>query len=234
MPKKWQPIVKAELDTSVGESRKRGFWSPSWKDQADTYKLTEKPFTKALLLRASRYQDETPQSLLNGMLWPIINLKRTTFEEFTASCAITIACHITTEAIKNIGREAVFRNPVPSYAPMVVAYSLCLLAGIKFELQAEGIEVGWRDMAIITTGVFFFMGHTEEERVKNVTEGIKMFQFVAPATTIHNNWKDWRDSLMQLIPIYVLQWTTEKQDLKQRDFVPLFGSMLSSLLKTVE
>jgi hypothetical protein len=47
--KKWQPIVKAELDTSVGELRKRGFWSPSWKDQADTYKLTEKPFTKARL-----------------------------------------------------------------------------------------------------------------------------------------------------------------------------------------
>lgn len=205
----------------------------SRKEQADTYKLADRPFTKALLSRSSQYQDEAEQHLkkMVGRIKPIAQDK--TFNEFAASCAVTIAYHITTEAMKNIGRDPAFLpyTPVPTHAPMVVAYSLFVLAGVRGQLQAEGIELDFREMAVDTANLFF-MAHPDAERAKNAMEGIKAFQSVTKADV--DNVKVWHDNLMQLIPMYVLQWTTENQELKKHDFIPLFGSMLSSLLKTVE
>jgi hypothetical protein len=215
--------IKKVLDVKVHSRR----------EQADTYKLADKPFTRALLLRASHYQDEAERDLKKMVerTKPIAQDK--TFNEFAASCAVTIAYHITTEAMKNTGHDAAFlpSTPVPKYAPMVVAYSLFLLTGIQGQLQAEGVELNFREMAADTANLFF-MTHPDEEGAKNAMEGIKAFQIVARGNG--NNVKDWHDNLMQLIPMYVLQWTTENQELKKHDFVPLFGSLLSSLLKAVE
>lgn len=231
---KWQPIVKAELDTSVGELRKRGFWPSTWKDQADAYEIVDKPFTKALSVLASKYQDETLKADISGLLWPLINLRRENFDEFVTGCAITVVCQITVDAIKNIRPDAGFQNPVPKYTPMIVAYSLCLLTGVRGQLSAEGVEIGWRDMAITAAGVFFFMGHTADERVKHAMEGMDAFQTLVKEITSRENVREWNDNLMQLVYFYVLQLTTKDKAMEQRDYIPLFGSMLSSLLKTVE
>ena len=113
--------------------------NPSRTEQAKIFDLTNKQFTQALLLRASQYQDEAVQDLkeMAGRTKPIVEDK--TLNEFAASCAATIAHHITTEAIKNIGRNAAFLpyDPVPKYAPMVVAFSLFVLAGLQGQLKVK-------------------------------------------------------------------------------------------------
>jgi hypothetical protein len=48
------------------------------------------------------------------------------------------------------------------------------------------------------------------------------------------NLKEWYDNLMELIPIYVFQRTSENPELKKVDHIPLFASMLSTLLKAVQ
>ena len=60
-----------------------------------------------------------------------------TLEEFAASCAATIACHVTTQARKRIGHKATFLpyDPVPNYALMVDAFSLFVLIGIQGQLK---------------------------------------------------------------------------------------------------
>jgi hypothetical protein len=62
-----------------------GVKAHSRKEQADTCKLADKPFTKALLSRASQYQDEAEQDLkeMVGRTKTIAQDK--TFNEFAAS-----------------------------------------------------------------------------------------------------------------------------------------------------
>jgi hypothetical protein len=101
------------------------------KEQAETYNLSDKPFANALILRGSQYQDEAKSQYRElGGRRPFTEDK--TLEEFAASCAVTIAYHITTRAMESIGRGLVFMpsDPPPKEAPMVVAFSLSILLGI--------------------------------------------------------------------------------------------------------
>ena len=206
----------------------------SMTEQAETYVLTDKPFSRALLLRASQYGDEAEHDLkeMFGSLKPIAEAK--TLDEFAASCAVMIAFTITSEAMKSIGRDRTFMpyDPVPKDALMVVAFSLFVLVGIHGKLKAEGFQLDFTKLAL-DTACLFFMYHPVQERVKNVMEAQKIFKDVA-AKADAGNVREWHDNLMQLIPMYVLQWTTESAELKKLDFIPLFGSMLSGLLKAVE
>jgi hypothetical protein len=206
-------------------------------DQAQSYNLDDKPFAKALVLRATTYQDEAKRDLraMHGKLKPIAEPK--TLQEMIASCAVTIVHHITHEAMKNIGRDPTFcdtlllNNPMPKDAPLVVAFSLFVLTGLHYQLQAEGIELEFHDLAV-ETACLFFMFHSDEDRVKYVMQGIQAFHTVAQSGA--QNVRDWHDNLMQLIPIYVMQWTTKDEKFKKVECIPLFGGLLTSLLSTVE
>jgi len=206
---------------------------PTRSEQADSYNLDDKPFTRALFLRASKYQDEATGDLkeMSGRTKPVAEPQ--TLEEFAASCAATIAYHVTTQARKRIGHKATFLpyDPVPNYAQMVVAFSLFVLIGIQGQLKAEGIELDFSKLAA-RTGNLFFLFHPDEDKLKHINEGIEAFRAVAQSDA--GNVKDWHDNLMQLIPIYVLQWTTDDQEFKDLDCIHLFGSMLSSLLAALE
>jgi hypothetical protein len=114
---------------------------------------------------------------------------------------------------------------------MAVAFSLFVLAGVQGQLKAEGVDLDFREVAARTANLFFVF-HPDEDRAKSAMEGIKMFQAVAQ--THAENVKEWQDSLMRLIPMYILQWTTENAEMRKLDFIPLFGTMLSSLLKAIE
>ncbi|MGH8755619.1 MAG: hypothetical protein ACREU0_07330 [Burkholderiales bacterium] len=101
-------------------------------ERARSFDLTDKPFTQALLSRAAQYQDEAIRDVKDmGGTRSIPD--ETSLTRFAASCAATIAHHMTIEAAKTQARSAVFLpyEPVPKFAPMVVAFSLFVLAGIK-------------------------------------------------------------------------------------------------------
>lgn len=121
-----------------------GIGKPSSRtDLANSFDLGQRNFTKALLLRASHYQDEAMKNLK-------VNAREgKTLNEFAASCAATVAHHVTTEAMKSIGREAVFlpHDPVPNYAHMAVAFSLFVLAGLHGQIKQEGLELDFKELA---------------------------------------------------------------------------------------
>jgi len=201
-------------------------------ERAKTFELDGKPFTRALVLRASTSLDGTLQELKNaGIDRPILEEK--TLEAFAASCASTVAFQITVDATKHQGRDAAFfpYEPVPAHAPAVVAFSLFILAGLQGQLKAEGVQVAFPELAASTANLFF-LSHPDNERALQVKRGFAVFQSIAKADA--ENVRSWHDNLMKLIPMYVLQWTTENTELRKVDFMPLFGGMLTGLLSAVE
>lgn len=206
--------------------------APSRSERAKSFDLTTKPFTRALVLRASSLLDETIRELKSmGSARPIQDEK--TLDVFAASCASTIAYHVAVEAAKSQGRNACFLpfEPVPSYAPMVVAFSLFVLAGIEGHLKAEGVAIAFPEVAASTANLFF-LSHPDDERVPSVKRGIAAFQSVATADV--ENVRSWHDNLMKVVPMYVLQWNTDNAELKKIEFILLFGGMLAGLLRAVE
>ena len=119
-------------------------------------------------------------------------------------------------------------DAIPKHAPMVTAFSLFVLAGIHGQLNAEGVALDFSE-ASVGTALLFSLGHSDEKRLKQANQSIAAFRSVVQASG--SNVKEWRDNCMTLVPMYVLQWTTTDEKLKNRDFTPLFASMLSSLLK---
>jgi hypothetical protein len=57
--------------------------------------------------------------------------------ELAGSCAVTIAYHITTEALTQNQRSTAFLpyEPVPNDAPLIVAFALMVLAELHHQLQ---------------------------------------------------------------------------------------------------
>ena len=166
-----------------------------------------------------------------GSVRPIQHEK--SLDAFAASCASTLAYHVAVEAAKSQGRNACFLpyEPVPPYAPMVVAFSLFVLAGIQGHLKAEGVAIDFPEVAASTANLFY-LSHPDDERVSNVKRGVAAFQSVAKADV--ENVRSWHDNLMKAVQMYVLQWNSSNDELKRIEFIPLFGDMLASLLRAVE
>ena len=201
-------------------------------ERANSFAVNGKPFTSALLSRAAQYQDEAIRDVREmGGSSRVPDEK--SLKDFAASSASTIAYHVAVEAAKAQGRNPAFLpyESVPKYAPMVVAFSLFILAGIHGQLKAEGIDIHFPETAASTANLFF-LAHPDDERVAHASRGIAAFQAIAKQDA--ENVRTWHDNLMKIVPMYVLQWSTDKEEIKKLDFNSLFGSMLASLLKAVE
>lgn len=199
----------------------------------DAYDLTDKGFTRALLLRATQYQDEALRDLGRVVGGPASVGQERTLREFAASSAVTIAYHITGEALGYNQRSKSFLplQPVPADAPLVVAFALMVLAELHHQLKADGLELDFRDLAARTASLFF-MAHPDEERARHALSGIEAFRSIATAD--HQNAREWRESLTKLVAPYVHQWTTRSRELREVDCAPLFGRLLDSLLRAAE
>ena len=88
--------------------------------------------------------------------------------EFVASSAISIAHQLTFEAMEDLGRESEFlpNMSTPKDAPLVVAYSLFILAGIQGNLESEGIYLEFKEIAVDTASLFYLY-HPEKEKSEN-------------------------------------------------------------------
>lgn len=215
--------LKAMFESKEDQSRS---------DRAAAFDLEGKPITRALVLHAAEFQDELFLFVKRMGIKQTIR-EESTLNEFTAGCASTIALKVTCDALKALGRpEAFFPNePIPKYAPMVVAFSLFVLESICAHLKAESIELDFPKLVAETAGLFFVM-HPDAERIENANRGISAFQSVVQVDA--RNVKEWHDTFFKIVPVYLLQWTTTKQDLKQIDFNELFADKLAGLIKAIE
>jgi len=135
--------------------------------------------------------------------------------------------------MKHIGHDPCFLpvDPAPKFAPMVVAFSLFILAVIQQSMKAEAIESDFQDMSVRTANLFF-LGHQDDEKARHIAAGMKAFQSLVHAD--FQTMKEWRDTLKQLIPIFVLQWSADDEEQKKTDFGPLFAKGLFPLVESVE
>lgn len=209
--------------------------SPRLLDAANNYDLNNRPFTRALILRAAQYQDVAFTNLKRdlGRIQP--QEIPESLDAFAAMSATSIAHYVTTEAAISIGRDAVFlpTASAPNDAPFYLAFSLFFLAGVHGPLTREGIVLSFEDLAVENTQLFF-MFHDRTEKVRHHLAGVKAFQLTTKAAGDVKQVEQWHDNLMKLIPLYVLQWNTDNEKLKAQDFMPVFGQLLSSLLKVVK
>jgi len=200
-------------------------------ERVGTFDLGSKPITRALLLRGAQIQDETI------LLAKRLGSKRTfeeesSLSEFAASCASTVAITVSFDSLKKLDRRIFFPNePVPKYAPMVVAFSLFVLESIYAHLSAEDVHFDFPKTAAETAGLFF-IDHHVDERNKYAKQGLAAFESIRQVDLV--NVKEWRDTFFKMVPVYLLQRTTTKQDLRQIDFGVQFASKLSALFKAGE
>jgi len=201
-------------------------------ERANGFALAGKPFTSALLSRAAQYQDEAIRDL-REMGSSVKVPDDTSLAMFAAGAASSIAYHIVIEAAKSQNCNPIFLpyEPVPKYAPLVVAFSLFILAGIYGHLKDEGIDIPFLETAA-SAAALFYLAHPDDERVANAHRGVQTFQAITRQGT--ENIQTWCENLMKCIPMYVLQWTSDSPKIKELDFDSLFGRMLGSMLKTVQ
>jgi hypothetical protein len=188
-----------------------------------------KPFTKALLLRASQRGNDTYADL--KMMEEKVNNQEegTTFEDFVASSAVAASVGVAQLAAKAIGIEISYMpgSQIPKEAPFVVAFSVCLLHFINEFLLADGVTINLK-LASIDTAKLHYMVRDNQEASERAFEGIKVFKEIQANNSKVVN--DWRQGMSRLVSMYVLQWISDNADFKKLDCISLFGKCLKMLI----
>lgn len=192
------------------------------------YLLQAKPFTKALMLRASQRGDEADEGLKKTLEKLSRQEDDTAFDDFVASTAVATSIGVTKLAAQTIGLEANYRpgSEIPKEAPIVVAFSLCILNLINEFLLGDGITINLK-LAAIDAAKMHFVFHDNQEASERAFEGVKQLQGIQANSSKAVN--DWRDGMSKLVSLYVLQWTSDNAELKKLDCIHLFGKCLKML-----
>ena len=198
-------------------------------EMVQDYLPQAKPFTKALMLRASQYGDESYDELKKMVRKVNYEDDDKTFEDFVASSALTISKEITNQAAKSIGVKTNYMPDfdIPREAPYIVGFSVCILHLINEFLLGDEVTINLK-FATIDTAKLHFMFHDNQEASERALEGVKIFEEVQANRSKAVN--DWRDGLSKLISVYVLQWTSDNDEFKKFECIPLFGKHLQILI----
>ena len=192
--------------------------------------LADKPFSKALFLRANSYQEEASRELerLVGAREPIKEAE--TIEEALASSSITVAHQITRDALDAAGRP----NPFPPFEPplgearIVIAFCFFVLVGIYSSVSADGFQLEFRELAA-DTALRFFLFHDDEKAARYAVQGRDAFRAITSSR--FRGYEEWHENLMNLVYAYVMQWLSSDAALHQPDCNHLFGRLLVELLE---
>jgi hypothetical protein len=205
---------------------------PSRRKHMARFDLKGRPFANALLLRTSHHFDETYKDLkkLTGK-----DLK-VSYEEaladFAASSAVLLARQVTHDALAVLGYEPVFTpfDPLPDYAPTAFAFGAFILRGLERELEIEGIKVDSTAMAAELAMLNLLERPKAEQREMSQ-------QFFNAFTSLLGKSADeiggWHKDLMNVVHVYVLQWTSTSETTKSIDIPPILASLLGSLFQSV-
>jgi hypothetical protein len=198
-------------------------------EMVQDYLSQAKPFTKALILRASQRGDEDYEDLKKMVGKVNYQEDDMTFYDFVASSAVATSVGVAKLAAKAIGIEPNFLpgSEIRKEAPVVVAFSVCLLHLINEFLLGDGVAINLK-LAAIDTAKMHYMFHENQDASERAFEGVKLFQEIQANNSKAVN--DWRDGMSKLVSMYVLQWTSENVEFKKLDCIPLFGKCLMLLI----
>jgi hypothetical protein len=184
-----------------------------------------KPFTKALILRASQRGDEAYDDLKKIAGKVKYKDDDLTFEDFVASSALTTSHEIAKMAGKCIGVKTNYMPgfDIPKEAPYIVGFSVCILHLINEFLSGDEVTINL-DFATIDTAKLHYMFHDNQEASERALEGVKIFEEIQAKNS--KDVCDWRNGMSKLVSMYVLQWTSDNAEFKKLDCIPLFGKCL--------
>jgi len=192
-----------------------------------------KPFTKALMLRASQHVDEAYDDLKKMIGKVNSDDTEQTFEEFVTSCASCVAQEITSKAAKSINVSNAFYPgfELPKEARYVSGFSLYVLFLISEYLTGDDVKIDiWKTVieAARTDYQFFYRLDQIEEGAKLAKDAVTVFEEVQAGKG--QSITAWKDGLSKAISMYVLQWTSDNAEFKKFDCVPFFGKSLKILI----
>jgi hypothetical protein len=188
-----------------------------------------KPFTKALMLRATQRGNEGYKDLKKAEGKSDYSSNDTKFEDFVASSAVATSVGLAQLAANRIGLDPNFRpgSEIPKEAPNVVAFSLCILHVINEFLAGDGVTINLK-LALIDTARMHYLFYGNQEASERAFEGVKLFKEIQANDS--KEMRAWREGMSKLVSMYVLQWISENFDLKKLDCISLFGKCLKLLL----
>ena len=199
-------------------------------EMVQDYLPQAKPFTGALMLRASQRGDEAYDDLKKMVGKVKYQEDDHTFEDFVASTAVSTALEISRLGAKNIGVKTNYMPgfEIPREAPYVVAFSACALHLLNQYLTTDDVKIDFSN-AIIDVSKLHYMFHENQEASEMALEGIKIYEHIRDYKS-SKDIKTWRDALSEMAYMYVIQWTSDNVDFKRVDYVPLFGKALKMLI----
>lgn len=188
--------------------------------------LDDRPFTKALFLRAASLIDSAAIEI--DVKLP--SFKNGDITRFAETAIITVAFSITELSGKAIGQPVVYLpdDPVPNNSSLVVAYSQHVAAILTGHLRDDGIKCDFNRIGL-ELAYQPFMVKPMDERVQYANAGINTFKQLTAVN--YPKVVEWSDLLAQLIPMYVVQWTSQDQNVRNTDLSNAFAGLLRSLLK---
>lgn len=191
-----------------------------------SHNLDDRPFTKALFLRAAFLIDSSAIE----MDVQLPSYEGTHIMSFAETAVITVAFQITELGGKAIGQPVVYLpdDTVPSQFALVGAYSQYVAAILTSHLKGDGINCDFNRIGCEVAGQPFLIKPIDE-RVQYAMAALDTFKELVSAN--HPKVIEWHGMLAKLVPAYVLQWTTQDETLNNLDMSPMFGGLLRSLLK---
>ena len=205
--------------------------------------LEDKPFTRALILRAADFTDESIEYIekAGGEIKSISAPE--TLKEEVATAAVLVSTSITFKAMENLGRSAVYpsNKPIPHDATQVFAFSLFLLAYILEPVNQEGFDISLNDVSLRT--ILQFIGRhpsakEELEQIWNNTMSIAKQMSEAVLKQAKGKGpkdvKEWSIGLMMLTKNYVLQRTAKDPAYTDESMIQLISDSLAVGLDAVE
>lgn len=199
---------------------------------AKSFNFDDKKYTKALIYRACHIQD-TSAADITGKIGKIKNWEaEKNINELCATSIATVASHIVIEAAERNDIESVFMlfKEVPKHAVLLIAFTCLITLFIKVQTDADGIETDFNDLAIRGTVTFFPLWENEKIH-PHIVAGENIFKRFCSSD--EENVKQWISNLRQATDFFILQWTSEKEEVKKIDVEELFGKLLKTALNVM-
>lgn len=189
---------------------------------------SDKPFTKALLLRGEHITRDSYR------FWGIES-KATTGDiaELASDAASLVAYEIIAKSLEILGRSVADITPkeTDTRSYLIVAFSMLAIIYIQKCIADEGISIELKRL-MVRTSKMFFLGFSESDILSGIRGGSGAFQQLISSD--NKVMADWNDTLQKVLWAYVHQWTSLDPLLKRRDLMPAFGELLGTLLKMAD
>jgi hypothetical protein len=208
---------------------------PTAVEQIAGYDLSSRPVTKALLLRVATGLDDDLKWFKEASIGTKSFKEPSTLEEQIDSAVCCAALNIMFDATEKNKANCICLpgQPLPSDIGLTVAFAFIAIVGMINPLRAEGYDFDFQK-ACMTLVRAMLLWHSVEEQEQAYRQGSDVFRQVMLAVPEKKNVRQWLDSYNDLVLLYLIQWTSDDQNVKKPDFPTLFGSLFKALIASAD